>query len=657
MKTNLFSKVLFISGIVCLLEIVFLTEPQWAGAQLLPALPSNSAENPVEDAGFSNGGSADTPRLRSAENTELPVPMKLHPDSLDDSSGHKPHGTELLGIMPGSTKLSEIKNNPVWAEPIKKDLIEDFLVLSFQLPDIPDMPLIQIIGKNDIVEGIVIYLKDPREEADARISFEEAIKDVRPIIVPNDDGNFREVFPEKGLSFILEKNKENPAVPSTRVIQIVAEQVQADYFVIRAEKDLPYTPALSFADATHALIHDSKNATAYRILAQIEQLRGNLNKAREQALKAAKLNDSVPMIHLTLVSILNEVGEYDSAARYLKAIESVCKEHPLFIATMNLYRGDIYRDGSDEDCDKAITEHKQGLRIVEGIKKKMPPEIRLNVKQLELRLTLSLALDFARKYLDNSSTEEMVFSCLDQASILADNLIKEENLKEIPFIDVCRTAVSVGLDIPNADDVDGYIQSMKKYANLLTDSLEDEILLDSVRWKAGTAFFDALRIYQAREEYQKAINCGLAALEYLEPVLNRNPENGATLLCEISAEIGLLYIESLDDQKEGMRWLGRATALLDSLPDNIKPDKAGDLGFLLVQYSRYYWENDQQDQGLKLAETGTSLLEHAVQEGVVEESEMYVPYTNLAVMYKKMQKTEQAEQYSRKANALAPEQN
>ncbi|MBR5626246.1 MAG: hypothetical protein IKW74_01335, partial [Thermoguttaceae bacterium] len=483
------------------------------------------------------------------------------------------------------------------------------------------------------------------------------IKDVRPIIVPNDDGNFREVFPEKGLSFILEKNKENPAVPSTRVIQIVAEQVQADYFVIRAEKDLPYTPALSFADATHALIHDSKNATAYRILAQIEQLRGNLNKAREQALKAAKLNDSVPMIHLTLVSILNEVGEYDSAARYLKAIESVCKEHPLFIATMNLYRGDIYRDGSDEDCDKAITEHKQGLRIVEGIKKKMPPEIRLNVKQLELRLTLSLALDFARKYLDNSSTEEMVFSCLDQASILADNLIKEENLKEIPFIDVCRTAVSVGLDIPNADDVDGYIQSMKKYANLLTDSLEDEILLDSVRWKAGTAFFDALRIYQAREEYQKAINCGLAALEYLEPVLNRNPENGATLLCEISAEIGLLYIESLDDQKEGMRWLGRATALLDSLPDNIKPDKAGDLGFLLVQYSRYYWENDQQDQGLKLAETGTSLLEHAVQEGVVEESEMYVPYTNLAVMYKKLQKTEQAEQYSRKANALAPEQN
>ena len=67
---------------------------------------------------------------------------------------------------------------------------------------------------------------------------------------------------------------------------------------------------------------------------------------------------------------------------------------------------------------------------------------------------------------------------------------------------------------------------------------------------------------------------------------------------------------------------------------------------MLVSMGVSYWQLGNQTKALDLTQSGVSLVETAVENGVLAKSTLAVPYGNLATMYEQMGETTNAAKYS-----------
>ena len=65
-----------------------------------------------------------------------------------------------------------------------------------------------------------------------------------------------------------------------------------------------------------------------------------------------------------------------------------------------------------------------------------------------------------------------------------------------------------------------------------------------------------------------------------------------------------------------------------------------------------YWQLGQQARALEITQNGTSLVEMAVEDGILGKSSLAVPYGNLASMFEQMGETTNAGKYANKVFVL-----
>ncbi len=579
--------------------------------------------------------------------------QELDRDKYQKKEVHKPHGTELLGIEPGVTTLKQVEASPIWSKAGHRETVDGFLILTYRIEDLPDMPFIQILLKENIVEGIVMHLKAPRELADTKLSFEDAIKNITPILIPDRDGGFREIYPEKGLAFVLEKG-EDSSKPSSRVTQIIAEPVRASYLLIRAEKLLKSSPQQAYRDAGHAVLHEPENAAGNWLMAALEYEWGDYQKARQHAIQAVKSNNSIPQYCLTLVKILKELHETESAFKLLRQTVAACDSDPLLKVEAEFLLGDLYRDDSNPDYEKAIACHRRVLGIAEKYFESKDKEVRVLMKSLARKANISLATDFARQKNDD---KDQAFQYLDAASVIADDLIKKEGKDKTEIWEVCLAAAEVGLDVPNLKELNAYLQTLKRLSTDFVHGNEKTALgLSTVKWRTGKALYNAMQIYETQKNFKLAVQYGVRAQEYLdESGLKNFTTEDRMLVGNAALHLGRIFQEDLDQKKESAQWYEKSASAYSECLGRVNSKEAAGIGLNLLRVSNGLWRLDQDEKAPKNVLTAIKFLEKAVEDGTVESSELIVPYTNLAMMYKKLDKIELAKKYALEAQKLKTE--
>ena len=73
---------------------------------------------------------------------------------------------------------------------------------------------------------------------------------------------------------------------------------------------------------------------------------------------------------------------------------------------------------------------------------------------------------------------------------------------------------------------------------------------------------------------------------------------------------------------------------------------------MLVSMGVSYWQIGEKNRALSLTQNGVSLVEAAVEAGILARSTLGVPYGNLATMYQKLGETANAAKYSELAKGI-----
>lgn len=582
--------------------------------------------------------------------------LNVHADDDSAPTEHKPHGASLAGVQPGVTKFSELKKNPTFSKPVAEETVEGFQVSTYQDPTLPDIT-IQIVGKDDMVEAIMMNLSEPRSESDARKVFESEIKDVRPIWSPDELGNFREVFPEKGVAFVLESG-ETPGLPSNRVIQIVAETVKCEYFIMRAEQDMHVSYTYARDDAEHALLHDANAPGAHWILAQTHLSVGDMTNARKHIFKAIKLNDSLPQFHLTYIDTLIQAGEVDSALRYMDAVRDTFVEHPLYQVEGLVLDSVLRHEQAEPDYDGSIAQGQRALKLLGNLyESNLSPEVMWSAKKLEERANLSIAVAVARKEWKNAGDQEKAFEWIDAATAVAtelDKMMSEDSQLPSAQIDVLETGLDVCLELPDSKEVDAYTQRMIASADIYLKKSTDEVSSASVRWRAGKALTNASRIYEARKDYKKSASVGEKALGYLSLVTEYRPAVDRIPTALAQLELGQVYAGGLDDMDKATSYFDKADELFEQIQGVVRSRDASLVGVPLAAAASVCWKKGKKQEGLDMLATAVAFLEKAHEDGFVKDRDLYVPYSNLSTMCKAMKKTDESAKYKKLAEKFAP---
>lgn len=602
------------------------------------AVSDNSLETTPKPAVSAIGGGVQIPNLRAD----------------DKKQGHQPHGAELLGILPGKTTYADLLASPTWKTPGAREVVDGFLVLTYKIQELPEMPFIQIFIQKDIVQGVVIHLKDARELEDAKKAFEAATKRVRTITMKDSEGFYRTIFPEKGLAFVLEKSKDSD-VPTSRVIRIVVETVNPDYYIIRAEESFDKSLTNAFSDAEHALLHEKNKASAYWIMARAEHLCGRNEKAREHALQAVKIDQEPLQYQLTLIQILLSLGQTKQGEKLLEVVLPRCGDDPLFQGESLILQGNLAREKTPADYDQAIDYHQQAIEKIKGLLADTDQERRIAAKRLAIKAHLELAIDIARKEWTDQKDQELAFQWLNAAGTLADDLIKKEETDVIPLWEVCVAAMEVGLNLPDADMLDEYIRTLRRLSGvLLTEKSRpddihpkgDTLALKRVEYFTGKSLFDAMLIYKARKDYESAVACGERSLELLEKSLEQSSVREKLILGTVMFHLGAIAADDPDESKLALDWFDKAVKIFDKAEGKLDAKESTKVGKLLVNISLFRWKNGDKEEACAMTEKGTSMIEKGLKEGIGKKADLFVPYSNLATMHKSLNHIKEAEKFA-----------
>ncbi len=171
------------------------------------------------------------------------------------------------------------------------------------------------------------------------------------------------------------------------------------------------------------------------------------------------------------------------------------------------------------------------------------------------------------------------------------------------------------------------------------------------------ALYDAVQIYQMRSDHDTAQKYAEAAVEYLEQGYQRKQSlTGAYVLGRLYFRLGAIQAIRNQYHEQAVVWFEKAAPLLmKSLP----PEAAADLGRqgeIFISMGVSYWETKQQAKALKLTQHGIALLEKAHQQGLIEQSALVIPYSNLAAMHRQLGSIEDADRYQKMAAKIKDSQ-
>lgn len=169
------------------------------------------------------------------------------------------------------------------------------------------------------------------------------------------------------------------------------------------------------------------------------------------------------------------------------------------------------------------------------------------------------------------------------------------------------------------------------------------------------ALYDALQIYQVRNDHERAFHYGEQAVQYFEQSGQqmRSTMMYNYMLGRLYFRLGAIHAVSKNDHQAAINWFDKAVPILKQ-PMMLKTDAdLGRHGETLVSMGVSYWKVGNQKQGIDLTMRGVAMMEKAAANGSLAKTALAVPYSNLSAMYGQTGDDDTAGQYAKKVTELS----
>lgn len=591
----------------------------------------------------------------SAQNSALSQRQALSGGSdhtaQDPAALRPPVETAVIeGVSPGTTTVEELTQ--LWGEPKRESVDGDQVVRLYSKEPLDH---IVVTLRGGIVRSIVIHFDEPFREEDVRSSLQSELLRSKPVRVPDETGGIiGEIFPEKGVMFLFVPQTEEEEL---LVQQIGIEPVSADPFVLRAEAVLYDRPAEAKLDLRDAIRLKSDHAKAYWLLAQIELLAGHVESALLYNEKAIQLEEEKPSYHLTFAQAMMQMNRIEEAKQYLQETIGICDRFPHEKAKALVMLGELYRTSRIPDCELACECHTEAIRLATALVKHSNPTVRLTAKDVLVEAHQAIAKVIA--WGPWNKKEEAIEKWIEQAKVRARDLelVGARRYSHEYQFKIASCALATLVAVPEKLNIDLYIEDVIDAGNELIRQTNDPILWAKYHWDTGISLYDAVQIFQIRQQYSSALKYGEMAVNYMEiGMKDRNSDTDLHLLGRLYFRLGAIHAIGNQNHRAAIEWYDQAKPVFEKLLPKIDTGALGFFGEALVSMGVSYWATDRREDAVWLTERGLRQLERGVRANVIDASVLTTPYSNLAKMYHELGDQEQATKYMRLVSSIGSEE-
>ena len=553
----------------------------------------------------------------------------------------------IQGVSPGLTSIEQLTLH--WGDPRLETVVDDKIVRLYSMEELNH---IEVTLRGGIVRSIVVQFDTPLPERDVRSSLQSELLRSKPVLIPDETNEIvGEIFPERGVMFIF---APQTAGQELLVQRICIEPVSADPFVLRAEAVLYDQPTEALRDLRDAIRLKSDHAKAHWLLAQIELLAGHVESALLYNERAIRLDENKPSYHLTFAQALIQMNRIGEAKQYLQETVGICDRFPHEKAKALMMLGELYRTSRDHEL--AYECHAEAIRLASTLVNHSNLTIQLTAKDVLFEAHLATAKAIAWGRWDKK--DEAIKKWIDRAKVLArDQKLMEARRfsREYPFkIAACSLATLVA--VPEKLNIDLYIEDVIDAGNDLIRSTNDPILRAKYHWDTGIALYDAVQIFQLRQQFSSALKYGELAANYMEiGMKDRNSDTDLYLLGRLYFRLGAIHAIGNQNHRAAIEWYDLAKPVFERLLPKIDTEALELFGDTLVSMGVSYWATDQREEAVRLTERGARQLERGYRAHVIEASALLKPYSNLAKMYHDLGDQENAVKYTSLAASIGSE--
>lgn len=545
------------------------------------------------------------------------------------------------GARAGRTTLQELKRD--WGAPVREVEDGDARVLTFAVEGFKQ---VDVVFVDKTVDSMVLYLTAPTEPAD--LINQLGLKDVRPAPVPDENGELLgQVFPERGVSFGFSTQVDELAVS-----HVVIEPLTAEAFVLRAEHDFHQRFEDNLADLEFAIKLDPTDARPHALRSRLLARIGRFNQALESVNAAVRIEPEDLRYQLDRARLLFMSGERDTAVRITKTIADRESTPPLDRSLAYLQLGNFAATGSKRDYNRAVELHMKAINLALPLSKENSFFARREAKRILFYSHFSVAQsicmgDWAKKH-------ENATRWITVGASIGENLIAEERYDPVVRIRAHRYTLEAMTGLASPPNPSDTVKTLLKESTSILAAANDPLYKSEVQWELGTALYHASRLQrrignsiEAQDYLNRSVPLLESADQYREPSPDRNFMFG-----QVYFLVGSIFAIDKDEHAKAVHWFDKAALhFAKPLGTHVASNPAAH-GERLVSMGVSYWETGAHRQAMELTQEGLATMQMAVQQGLLEETLLSVPYGNLASMNRQLGYDQQAQEYAKKAEFL-----
>lgn len=545
----------------------------------------------------------------------------------------KPRPPEFHGLRAGESTSKDVER--ALGKPLSTNNQKDVVRRAYRLEG---GERVEVRCLQDKVQAIVVSfdLKPPFAEVASAMGLEK----VEPAEVVDEFGELVGMaLPEAGALVVFSKGSKQ------RVAELVFEKIDAQAFTLRAEQRLDKDVEACQRDLDQALLVDAQCARAHWLRARLLRDAGQIDAAIKASELAVKIDPRNPRYRLTAGAVLADSGQFTKAVDQTKQGLALAAARPDLKACALNQLGDQIAAGPGRDFKSALPLHMQAIKLAEPLVQDRNPAVRRLAQESIIVAHLAAARNIAWGNWKKKKT--MVPSWLNRAEELATESAGNEVAAFDMRLRVCREALAACVGMEGDLDPTPWAEKALAVAGPALAATTDPLRHRQLEWDLGTALYDALQVFHTAGDAEQAMKYGTLAVEHLEAgSVDRQLEPvEAYLLGRLYFRMGSVCALHMKDPQQAVSWFERAIPLLERPVPAAALAEGGRHGESFVSMAVSYWAAGNHEEAVRLTRSGLKMMEKAVEDGMLEQDALRVPYTNLSTMHRFLGDDEQADAF------------
>ncbi len=531
-----------------------------------------------------------------------------------------------------------------WGEPAGTATTEEGTVLTYNME--PFEAIEVLVSSDSVVMAVKVALSGALEPS--QLAQQLSMSEIEAVTVTDETGTpLGQAFPERGVLFMFATaGKASIAAEKPGVTHVVIQPLDAKAFALRAESHLhgPYQQNIRDLKIANAI--DPDLAQAHWLLSDIYIATGQADLAESESSAACSLEPKNASYQLRHSRALALSGQYDEAVREVRAVLD-CNDVPPIVRAQALHEmARLASLGDAQIATKAIPFENKAIEIADKLATSTNVKERRAAKQLLVEAHLAIAEEVSRQAF-NKKVDSLT-QWIGRASGIAEDYINQDGGSVELRLLVAQSALASLASFKPTLDPSPWVTEAEDASKSLFQVSDDPMWQQRVKWELGIAYTNALRVEHLRRETSEAMHYGQSAIENLaEGAASRQAVHSSEqLVGQVYFQMGAAHAILEQDHAKAAQWYDKAAPLLSAprpVSELYSPRREGEM---LVSMGVTYWQLGQQSRALEVTQSGTDLIELAVEDGILSKAALVAPYGNLSTMFEQMGEDKNAAKYA-----------